>query len=180
MRHVAIMSLSTSIGLVSIFLVDIVDLFFIAQLGSEKLTAAVGFAQTILYITFAVTLGLNIACSALSARLIGKGDLDGARNLATSAVVFGIAISVVIGTVFWIIAPQMLSMLGAVDETTAYALSYFRIVVAAMPVAAIGMMTSGLLRAHGDARRAMTVTLIAGAVNAVLDPIFIFAFGLGT
>ncbi|MEM9739005.1 MAG: MATE family efflux transporter, partial [Pseudomonadota bacterium] len=34
-------------------------------------------------------------------------------------------------------------------------------------------------RAHGDARRAMTVTLVAGAVNAILDPILIFWAGLG-
>lgn len=179
MRHVAVMSLSTSIGLVSIFLVDIVDLFFIAQLGNEKLTSAVGFAQTILYVTFAVTLGLNIACSALSARLIGKGDLEGARHLATSAVTFGVGIAIVISIVFWLIAPQLLGLLGATEETHDYALSYFRIVVAAMPIATVGMMTAGLLRAHGDARRAMTVTLIAGAINAVLDPIFIFGFGWG-
>ena len=179
MRHVAVMSLSTSIGLVSIFLVDIVDLYFIAQLGDERLTAAVGYAQALLYFSFAVTLGLNIACSALSARLIGKGDLEGARHLATSAVTFGVAISLVIGTVFWIIAPQLLDLLKATGETKAYAISYFRIVVAAIPVATIGMMTAGLLRAHGDARRAMTVTLIAGGVNAVLDPIFIFVFGWG-
>lgn len=179
MRHVAIMSLSASVGLISIFLVDFIDLLFIAQLGNPALTSAVGFAATVLYITFAVTLGLNIACSALSARLIGQGDLDGARKLATSAVAFGIAISLVIGTVFWLAAPHVLTLLGATGEAHAKAVSYFRIVVSAMPVATVGMMTAGLLRAHGDARRAMTVTLVAGAVNAVLDPIFIFYFGWG-
>lgn len=179
MRHVAVMSLSASIGLISIFLVDFVDLFFIAQLGDASLTSAVGFAQTILYVTFAVTLGLNIACSALSARLIGKGALEDARQLATSALAFGIGISFVIGVVFWIIAPALLGWLGATGQTKIYAVSYFRIIVTFMPVATIGMMTAGLLRAHGDARRAMMVTLIAGAVNAVLDPIFIFGFGWG-
>ena len=179
MRHVAVMSLSASIGLISIFLVDFVDLLFIAQLGDPALTSAVGFAQTVLYVTFAVTLGLNIACSALSARLIGKGALEDARQLATSAVAFGIGISLVIALVFWIVAPYLLGVLGAAGETKAYAVSYFRIIVTAMPVATVGMMTAGLLRAHGDARRAMTVTLVAGAVNAILDPIFIFGFGWG-
>lgn len=179
MRHVAVMSLSASVGLVSIFLVDFVDLLFIAQLGDPALTSAVGFAQTILYFTFAVTLGLSIACSALSARLIGQDALEEARALATSAVAFGLAISLVISAVFWIIAPQLLGWLGATGETKAYAVTYLRIIVMSMPISTVGMMTSGLLRAHGDARRAMTVTLIAGAVNAVLDPIFIFVFGWG-
>lgn len=179
MRHVAMMSLSASVGLISIFLVDFVDLLFIAQLGNPALTSAVGFAATVLYITFAVTLGLNIACSALSARLIGQGDLEGARKLATSAVAFGISISLVIAIVFWLAAPAILTLLGATGEAHLKAVSYFRIVVTAMPVATVGMMTAGLLRAHGDARRAMMVTLVAGAVNAALDPIFIFYLGWG-
>jgi len=179
MRHVTVMSLSASVGLISIFLVDFVDLLFIAKLGNPALTSAVGFAATVLYITFAVTLGLNIACSALSARLIGQGDLEGARKLATSAVAFGVGLSLVVATVFWLAAPALLALLGATGEAHSNAVSYFRIVVMAMPVATVGMMTAGLLRAHGDARRAMTVTLVAGAVNAVLDPIFIFYFGWG-
>ena len=179
MRHVAVMSLSASVGLVSIFLVDFVDLLFIAQLGDPALTAAVGFAATILYVTFAVTLGLNIACSALSARLIGMDDLEGARKLATSAVSFGVGLAVIIAATFWVLAPSLLDLLGATGQAKESAITYFRIIVTAMPIATVGMMTAGLLRAHGDARRAMTVTLIAGAVNAVLDPIFIFYFGWG-
>ncbi|MEL7452953.1 MAG: MATE family efflux transporter, partial [Pseudomonadota bacterium] len=79
----------------------------------------------------------------------------------------------------WGFAPDLLSWLGAKGATHDYAVSYFRIVVPAMPISTIGMMCSGLLRAHGDARRAMTVTLVAGLVNAILDPIFIFGFGWG-
>ena len=53
------------------------------------------------------------------------------------------------------------------------------IVVPSMPVMAVGMSAAGLLRAKGDAKRSMYVTLIAGAVTAVLDPVFIFVFELG-
>ncbi len=179
MKHVAVMSLSASVGLISIFLVDFADLLFIAKLGDPALTSAVGFAATVLYITFAVTLGLTIACSALSARLIGQNKYEDARHLATSAVSFGVVLSLIVAVVFWSCAPFLLTLLGATGDAHGYAVTYFRIVVTAMPVATVGMMTSGLLRAHGDARRAMTVTLVAGAVNAVLDPIFIFYFGWG-
>ncbi len=179
MRHVTIMSLSASVGLVSIFLVDFVDLLFIAQLGDPALTAAIGFAGTVLYASFAVTLGLMIACGALGARLIGQGDIEGVRATATSVMSFGFTISLVIAGILWLAAPGLIALLGASEATHAHAVSYFRIVIFSMPIAAIGMMSSGLLRAHGDARRAMMVTLITGFVNAVLDPIFIFGFGWG-
>jgi Na+-driven multidrug efflux pump len=44
---------------------------------------------------------------------------------------------------------------------------------------AVGMCFSGVLRATGDARRAMYVTLIGGFVTAFTDPLLIFGFGLG-
>ncbi|MEM8936949.1 MAG: MATE family efflux transporter, partial [Pseudomonadota bacterium] len=42
MRHITVMSLSAAAGLVSVFLVDFVDLFFISLLGQSALAAAVG------------------------------------------------------------------------------------------------------------------------------------------
>lgn len=179
MRHVTVMSLSASIGLVAMFLVDFVDLFFIAQLNDPSLTAAVGYAATLLYFTFAIALGLSIAVSALAARLIGEGNEEGARSIATSAISVGVGVSVLICALVWVLAPFLIGLLGAQGETADHGVSYLRIVVLSMPISAFGTMCSFLLRAHGDARRAMTVTLTAGIVNAVLDPVFIFGFGWG-
>lgn len=179
MRHVVVMSLSSSIGLLSIFMVDFIDLFFIAMLGQKELAAAVGFAGTLLALTFAATLGLTIAIGAITAQLLGSDEVDEARRVATSAIVLGLGFSVVFATIVWLLAPALLAWLGAKDDTLDHAVSYLRIVVSAMPVSAFGMLCSGLLRAHGDARRAMNVTLAAGAVNAILDPVFIFGLGLG-
>ncbi len=179
MRHIIIMSSSASIGLISIFLVDFADLLFISMLGEQELAAAVGFAGTILYFTFSISIGLTIAASALAAQRIGKGDIPEARRITTSVMVFGTAITAMLGIICWLAAPSLIALVGAKGYTAELAIRYFRIVILSMPIAAIGMMASGLLRAHGDARRAMTVTLSAGAVNAILDPILIFGFGLG-
>lgn len=179
LRHVSIMSASASIGLVSIFLVDFVDLLFISMLGEQELAAAVGFAGTVLFFTFSVSIGLTIATSALVAQRLGQGAPDEARRIATNVMAFGIVISSIIAVICWIYAPALLALIGAKGQTAAFGVDYFRIVVAAMPIGAIGMMATGILRAHGDARRAMIVTLTAGAVNAILDPILIFWAGLG-
>ncbi|MEL6862579.1 MAG: MATE family efflux transporter, partial [Pseudomonadota bacterium] len=179
LRHITIMSASASIGLVSIFLVDFADLLFISMLGEAELAAAVGFAGTVLFFTVSVSIGMTIATSALVAQRLGQGEPDEARRIATSVIVFGIITTCILAVLCWFYAPSLIGLLGAKGETLDLAVRYFRIVVTAMPIAAIGMMASGILRAHGDARRAMTVTLTAGAVNAILDPILIFGFGLG-
>ncbi|MEL6859424.1 MAG: MATE family efflux transporter [Pseudomonadota bacterium] len=179
LRHIIIMASSASIGLVSIFLVDFADLLFISMLGEAELAAAVGFAGTVLFLTFSVSIGMTIATSALVAQRLGQGDPVEARKIATSVILFGLVVTSMLAALCWIFAPQLLGLIGAQGNTQDLAVRYFRIVVSAMPIAALGMMASGILRAHGDARRAMTVTLVAGAVNAILDPIFIFGFGLG-
>lgn len=176
MRHVIVMSLSASVGLISMFLVDFIDLFFISLLGEAALAAAVGFAGAILYFNMSMTIGLMIAMGALAAQRIGRGEEEEARRIATSVVALGLVIGVVISFITWVFAPQFLSALGAVGETREFAVSYLRIVTPTLPIMALAMVCSGLLRAHGDARRAMNATLAAGIVNAILDPILIFGF----
>ena len=44
LRHIAVMSLSSSVGLIAIFAVDFVDMIFISMLGKAELAAAIGYA----------------------------------------------------------------------------------------------------------------------------------------
>ncbi|MEM9171045.1 MAG: MATE family efflux transporter, partial [Pseudomonadota bacterium] len=179
MRHVAVMSLSASVGLVSVFLVDFVDLYFIALIGDPALTAAVGFAGALVFFNISATIGLMIAVGALAARRIGAGDTLGARRAATNVLALGVAIGAVLGVTLAVAATPLLAAMGAQGEALAAGTQYLQIVAPSLPIMVVGMAASGLLRAHGDARRAMTVTLTAGAVNAVLDPLFIFVLDLG-
>ncbi len=41
MRHVVVMSLTSSIGLIALFFVDLVDFYFISRLGQQELAAAI-------------------------------------------------------------------------------------------------------------------------------------------
>ena len=177
MRHVIVMSLSASLGLLSMFIVDFVDLYFIALLGDTSLTAAVGFAGTLIFMNMSVGIGLMIAMSALAAQRIGRGDPEGARKIATNVLVAGLVVGVVLAIFMFTFAPQLMGLIGATGEAQARGANYMRIVAPSAPIMFVGMIGSGLLRAHGDARRAMNATLAAGFVNAVLDPIFIFALG---
>jgi len=56
---------------------------------------------------------------------------------------------------------------------------FCRFVLPSLPLLALGMALGALLRAVGDGKRAMLVTLIAAIVTAVLDPLMIIVFGWG-
>ena len=175
--HISTLSVTSAIGLFAIFIVDLVDVFFIALLGAPELAAAVGFAGTGLFFGAAVSIGLAIATSTVVAQAIGAGD-ENASRLATHGLLYSLCWTIPLAIIAFIHAETLLSLLGARDETLSLAAGYFRIVFTSLPVLGIAMSATSLLRSVGAARLSMMATIIGGIVNAVLDPLFIFGFSL--
>jgi putative MATE family efflux protein len=178
MRHVAVMSVTSSVGLMAVFAVDFADMLFISMLGQAELAAAVGYAAAILFFTTSFGIGMAIAAGALVARAVGQGDMVLARGRATSALVLGLAAGIGFSAAVWMSLDPLVTLLGATGRTHDLAVHYLAIVVPSMPLLLVGMIGGAILRAHGDARRAMAATLWGAGVNAVLDPILIFGLGL--
>lgn len=179
MRHVAVMTGTGSIGLVAIFIVDALNLFYISLLGVQELAAAIGFAGTLLFFTVSLAIGLTIATSALVSRALGKGDREQAANVGGASLVFMALATGSVVLVLWPFLRDITALMGARGETLDVATHFLQIVLPSTPLVAVGMATTGILRGVGDARRAMYVTLSGGAAAAVLDPIFIFGLDLG-
>jgi putative MATE family efflux protein len=180
LRHVAVMTATGSVGLMAIFVVDLLSLLYVSWLGRPEATAGIGYATIVLYLMISLNLGLMIAATALVARALGSGDRASARRLAASSLVLMAVGGFVISLAVLPLLPRLLSALGAHDGSHDVALSFLRIVLPSNMLMALGMGFSGILRAVGDARRAMLTTLAGGLATAVLDPLFIFGLGLGT
>ncbi len=179
MRHTVVMTATGSIGLVAIFIVDFANLFYIAQLGETELAAAIGYAGTLMFFITSAAIGTTIGITALVSRALGAGDKDRARAVAGTGLLFIFALITVITIITMVFLDQFLRGLGATGLTLEVAVGFLQIVLPSMPLLALGMAMSGLLRAVGDAKRAMYVTLGAGVAAAIMDPIFIFALDLG-
>jgi len=178
LRHVTVMSLTSTVGLMAVFLVDFIDMVFISMLGKAELAAAVGYAGSILFFTTSFSIGMAIAVGALVARSLGAGDADAARVSSSHGLIYGVGFGSIFALIVWLNVPVFVRWIGAEAETAALAETYLRIIVPSLPFLVVGMMGGAVLRAHGDARRAMMATVYGGGVNAVLDPILIFGLGL--
>ena len=177
-RHITVMSLTASAGLMAVFVVDFVDMIFISMLGKAELAAAVGYAGAILFFTSSFGIGMAIAAGALVARALGAGDEDLAQQRATNTLIFGIVFGGVFAFLVWLNLEALAKLMGATGETLDLAVSYLSIIIPTLPLLLMGMVGGAILRAHGDARRAMMATVWGGLVNAVLDPILIFGLDL--
>ncbi len=179
LRHVAVMTATGSAGLVSIFAVDLLSLLYVSWLGDPALTAGVGFATVVAFLAISINVGLMIAVGALVARALGSGDRETARRVAASSLSLMAAGSIIVTLVLLPALPWLLARLGATPETAPVAERFLWITLPSNVLMALGMGLSGVLRAVGDANRAMYVTLVGAVVTALLDPVLIFGLGLG-
>jgi len=179
LKHVLNMTAAGSVGLIAIFAVDLLNLFYISLLGQKELAAAVGYAGTLLFFVLSTGIGLAIAVSAVTSRALGQGDRERAKGLAGASLVLMVSSMTVIAAVAFPFLDTLLRVLGATGVTAELALRFSRIVMPSAPLLGAGMCLGALLRALGDGKRSMYVTLGAGAATAVLDPLLIFGLGLG-
>jgi len=179
LRHVAVMTSTASVGLIAIFVVDFLSLLYVSRRGRPAATAGVGYATIVLYLMISFNVGLMIAVTALTARALGAGDREGARRIAGSTLTVQAIAGLALSFVMLPLLPWLLPKLGAHGESLAVATSFLWITLPSNALMALGMGLSGVLRAVGDAKRAMYVTLAGGIVTAALDPLLIFGLGLG-
>ncbi len=174
MRHILVMTLSSTVGLLSLFLVDLVDMYFLSLLGQQELAAAVGFAGTLLFFLTAICIALSIGMGAKVSQSLGQRNPDKARQYCVHILIFSFLFTSLVAAPVWLQAQILLRFLGAEGETLQLALQYTRILLPSTPVLAMAMGLASALRAAGDAKRSMYAIAAGGLVNAILDPILIF------
>ncbi len=179
LRHVVVMAATGAIGLVAIFFVDLANLFYISLLGQQYLAAAVGYAATIMFFTVSASIGFSIAATAITARALGAGDRLSAGKNAASSLIYVFVLNLALLALLLPLLGPVLTALGAVGQTYAVALHFMYIVLPSTPLLGLGICLASILRARGDARRAMHVTLSAGIAAAMIDPLLIFGLKLG-
>ena len=177
MRHVTVMSLSSSLGIMAIYVVDLCDIFFISLLGEKQMAAAAGFASTIMFFVSAVSIGVSIATGTLVAAALGAGEEMRSREVAATAAVVAIIIGATLpfGVLFFV--DELLSFIGATGDVAEMARSYLWIVLPSSFLSGLSMVAVAAVRANGLAKWSMYPALCGAAVNLGLDPVFIFALG---
>ena len=179
MRHVVVMTTTASVGFLFLFLVDFLTLFYISLLRDVRLVAGVGLASFVQHIVSAVAIGLAVAATALVSRALGARDRTLARSRTTSCLTVSFLTLTVLAALVFVFREEAVGLLMEPGPATEVASRYLAWILPSLPVLGLGISTAAILRAEGDARRALMVTMVAGGVAFVLDPLVILVLGLG-
>ena len=177
-KLVAQLSVPTIISMLVTAFYNLADTFFVRQLESDSMIAAVG----IVYPLMAIIQSFGFFCGHGSgnyiSRAFGRRDYSDAETMAATgfgyAVIFGLIICV-FGTAF---KAPLVTLLGAKTEAAASATAdYMKWILIAAPFMTGAIVMNNQLRMQGNAFFAMIGLTSGSVLNLILDPIFIFKRG---
>ena len=164
-----------ALGLLAIFSFDIVDLYFISQLGDAPI-AAVGFAIPVIWLLSGIGIGFEAGAASCVSRAIGKGDQTLAKRMTTDTALLATLFALVICVIGLLTIRPVFRMLGATDEILPLIEDYMGIWYWVEPAAICMWTCLAGVRARGNTLFESKVITGAAVLNAILDPIMIFGW----
>jgi len=154
----------------------IVDIFWVAKLGASAV-ATVALTESMMAIVYTLAFGLAIGTTATVARRVGEKDADGAARAAVQAIALGLVVSCSLGAAGWLLAPDLLRLMGAGPDVLATGTGFARVMLGGSASMFMLFVINAAFRGAGDAAVAMRVLWFANILNIVLGPLFIFGPG---
>ncbi len=167
------MSLPISIGMLSTFLFQLIDTYFVGQLGANAL-AALSFASTFYFLVVGLFMGLAVGVSIII------GTAKGANNnkKVNQTTFVAILLSIISASIFALLGVYFVDhifiFLGADATTLPLIKQYIIPLFYGIPLLTTGLMAGGILRATGNIRNPEIIMGISGIINLVLDYALIF------
>ena len=172
-KHLIRLALPMTWGILTIISFQLVDMFFISRLGTEKL-AAVSFTFPVTYGIFSFIMGFGIAMSSVASRLIGEGNHETLRRIVTHGLILVFFLTVGITLIGMASMNTLFRALGAPPEMLPLISNYMNVWYAGAVFVSLPMVGNSAIRAGGDARTPALIMTAAALTNVILDPIMIF------
>jgi len=174
-------SVPAIVGMMVNALYNVVDRIFIgnsSDLGSNGLAGiTIGFPIMIILMAMGVLFGIGGA-TLFSIRL-GQKQKEKAENALGNAfvllVIAGLAF-MVLGQIF---LRPILSLFGASEAVLPYSMEYMRVIFFGAVFQVVSMGMNNFIRADGNPTIAMLTMFLGAGTNTLLDPLFIYVFGMG-
>ncbi|AKB75284.1 Multi antimicrobial extrusion protein (Na(+)/drug antiporter), MATE family of MDR efflux pumps [Methanosarcina lacustris Z-7289] len=170
------------IGMLVQALYNVVDTLFVGwAYGADSVRAigglSIAFPVQMIIMAFGIVLGTG--GSSIISRALGARETERAERVLGNVFSLSLILSVLIAIPCLLYLDPILKAFGATSGILPYAREYLEIIIAGGIVFVFGVSVQNIVRAEGNARLAMNAMLIGGGLNILLDPVFIFGFGMG-
>jgi putative MATE family efflux protein len=173
------MSIPVVIGMMVQVLYNLVDTFFIGQLGDKDQLAAANITTPLFMLLMAIATIISTGAASYISRSLGKKDNATANKTLSTGFAICTGIGVIVTIAGLLFLKPFITVLGASASVYPYAYQYaFIMILGAIPVM-LNYAGGQLLRSEGAAMPSITGMMIGTVVNVILDPVFIFGLHMG-
>lgn len=169
----------TVVMLVFMSLYQMVDAVFVSKFVGENALSALNIVYPFPSIVIAVSIMLATGGSAVIARNMGEEKRREAKENFSFIVLVGAVVGAVIVTVGVLFIEPVIYMLGATPSLYDYCYDYLFILILSAPLSVFQMLFQSFFVTAGKPHLGLTLTVLGGAANIILDYVFIVLCGFG-
>lgn len=177
-RAIINLAIPATLALLAKAVYNIVDTAYIGMLNSDVSLAAVGVTLPLLLIMVSIENIFAAGASVLAGRQLGAGDRDGASRTVTTIAGFSMLVGLALCVLGILFIEPLLRAFGASDAVLPQAKDYaFWMFIAALfnlPAQSLNCAA----RAESSVKISSIAVITGAALNVVLDPVFMFSWGL--
>ena len=162
-------------------LYNMVDSIFIGHIPGVGHYAISGLAVTFPLMNLSTALGtlVGVGASTMLSVLLGQRNYKAAGKVLTNEFLLNIIIGLIFSVVTISFLSPILCFFGASENTITYARDYMRIILIGNIITHVYFGLNNAMRATGNPKKAMGLTIFTVLFNTALDPLLIFGMNLG-
>lgn len=162
-------------------LYNLVDRMYIGHIEGEGRLAltGVGVCLPLIMIVSAFASLISMGAAPRASVFLGKGDRKAAEKTLGNSFLLLIFVSAALTVILQLFSRDVLFAFGASPDTIGYACDYMLIYSLGTVFVQLTLGLNAFISAQGFAKISMFTVLIGAVSNIILDPIFIFALGMG-
>jgi len=160
---------------------NFVDRFFVGHYVSTDALGSIGLIFPLHNLTSALIILLSIGGSVLMSRALGEQKNAEADKAFTNITVMAFILAITISLIFIIFTEPLVSLCGGTKNSGLYelAVQYLRITAIGQFFIIINLAFAATIRAEGNTKYAMVVTMTGAVLNTLVDPLLIIGFHMG-
>lgn len=162
-------------------LYNMVDSIYIGHIPDVGSLSIAGLAVCFPLMNLSTALGtlVGVGAATMISVLLGKKDYDKANTVLANEVTLNILVGLLFSVVSLVFLGPILRFFGASEAILPYASSYMKVILYGNIITHLYFGLNSVIRSSGNPRLAMGLTLFTVTSNAILDPVFIYVFGMG-
>ncbi len=172
-------ALPAIVAMVASSLYNMVDSIFIGQGVGAMAISGLAITFPLMNLSAAFGAAIGVGSSTFLSVKLGQRDYGIANIILGNCVALNILVGLLFGGIGLLFLDPILRFFGASDYTLPYARDYMEIILIGNAVTHLYLGLNAVLRAAGKPKAAMNLTIFTVILNAILDPLFIYTFGLG-